>query len=256
MNKELLIRSHLSALPGKVGFYYKDLTSGEVITYNEKESFLAASIIKLPIFAHIMEQAHLGNVDLKEKIKITHEEYLPSCGALNLFEEEPVVTLKTLCNMMIALSDNTATNVLIRKFGIEPLNEGFRRAGFEKTHIERPLFDKKGAAAGKANYFVPEEVGLFLEKLYKGEFVTGDVSDEIIKTLKMQNINHKIPGLMEERFEVAHKTGEDTGITHDVGIVYCEQPFIIVFASNNTDVGVMENLMRNISLEFTKKTEI
>ena len=252
MNMEMIITSSLDSMPGKIGFYYKNLVTGEVIKYNEKESFLAASIIKLPIYAHIMEQAYLGNVDLTEKIKITHDEYLPSCGAINLFEEEPVLTLKTMCNMMIALSDNTATNVLIRKFGIDALNEGFRRAGFEKTHIERPLFDKIGAKEGKANYFVPEEVALFLEKLYNGEFVNRQVSEEIIKTLKMQNINHKIPGFMEERFEVAHKTGEDTGITHDVGIVYSEKPFIIVFASNDTDVGVMENLMRNISLHFTK----
>jgi len=252
MDKQMLINSYLGAVPGKVGFYYKNLVTGETVKYNEKAIFFAASIIKLPIFAHIMEQAYLGTADLNEKIRISHDEYMPSCGAVNLFEEEPVLTLKTLCNMMIALSDNTATNVLINKFGIDSINEGFRRAGFEKTHIERLLFDEEAAAEGKANYFVPEEIGIFLEKLYEGKFVNREVSDEILRVLKMQNINHKIPGLMEERYEVAHKTGEATGITHDVGIVYSENPFIIVFASNETDVGCMEHLMRQISLEFTR----
>ena len=57
---------------------------------------------------------------------------------------------------------------------------------------------------------------------------------------------------MAERFEVAHKTGEDDGITHDAGIVYCDQPFIIVFASNGTDVGHFENLIRETSLRLTE----
>ena len=74
---------------------------------------------------------------------------------------------------------------------------------------------------------------------------------EMLRVLKMQKINHKIPGLMKGKYEVAHKTGEDDGISNDVGIVFCKEPFIVVFASNNANVGEFENLIRKISLQLT-----
>ena len=60
--------------------------------------------------------------------------------------------------------------------------------------------------------------------------------------------SHKIPGYLRGEVDVAHKTGEDDGITNDVGIVYAREPFVICFATNNTDVPEAERAMREISL--------
>lgn len=252
-NQKEMILNRLKECPGDIGFYYKSLVTGDVVTYNEQHAFLAASEIKLPIFVDIMTKAAKGLVDMNRKIQIMEEDLLPSCGAINLFSKCPSLDLRTICNFMIALSDNTATNILIREMGFKTLNTGFREMGLENTKLERMLFDAEGAKKGLQNRFVPQEYGILLEKLHLGQIVDKTTSDDILKTLKMQNINHKIPALMEERYEVAHKTGEDDNITHDAGIVYCENPFIVVFASNNTDVGIFEDAIRHISLELTKQ---
>lgn len=251
IQKDNIIKK-LKSCKGKIGFFYKNLETGEKLLFNADDEFLAASVIKLPIFAAVMRRAYNREIDISKKITINEEDLLPSCGAINLFATRPVLDMRTICNFMIALSDNTATNVIINECGLESLKSDFKEIGFEKTRLERLLFDSKGAEKGLENYFVPQEIGIFLEKLYLGEFINREVSDDILKTLKMQNINFKIPGLMEERFEVAHKTGEDDGISNDVGIVYCNSPFVIIFASNDTDVGEFEAVIREISLELTE----
>ncbi|MBU5439426.1 class A beta-lactamase-related serine hydrolase [Tissierella sp. MSJ-40] len=247
-----MILEKLKTAKGKVGFYYKNLVTCEEICFNENDAFLAASVIKLPILAEIFRQSALKSADMSEIITVKNSEKMPSCGALTLFTGEPTVDIRTLCNLMIALSDNTATNVLMKHFNIDKLNSGFREIGLEKTKINRLLFDEEAQEQGKENVFVPREIGCLLEQIYHKTFVNEQVSTEIEKILLDQQINHKIPGKLPDDIRVAHKTGEDDGITNDVGIVYADEPFIIVFASNDTDVLEFEQIIREISYQCCK----
>jgi len=130
------------------------------------------------------------------------------------------------------------------------LNRHFLDIGLIKTKINRLLFDEKASMEGKQNLFVPKEICQLLEKIYDKSFINEKVSTEIEKTLLHQQINHKIPGYLRDEIQVAHKTGEDDGITHDVGIVYAIEPFVIAFASNEADVPVFERFIREVSLEL------
>ena len=223
------ILGRLSRVPGDVGFYFKDLTTGEELGRNENEMFQAASVIKLPMFAVVAKFVAEGKASWEDRL-------------------EPSVRLKTLCGLMITISDNMATNMIMRHFGIETFNREFREIGLEKTHIERLLFDSAAGAQGKQNKIVPREMGCLLERVYRHSFVNETVSKCIEDTLLEQQINHKIPGYLRGEVDVAHKTGEDDGITNDVGIVYAREPFVICFATNNTDVPEAERAMREISL--------
>lgn len=247
-----IIMEKLKSAKGKVGFYYKNLVTNEVIAFNENEAFLAASVIKLPILAAVYRDASIGCTDLSETIIVKHTDKVPSCGALNLFTNEPHVDIRTLCRLMIAISDNTATNVLISHFTIEALSSKFNEIGLVKTKLNRLLFDSEAAKQGKQNVFAPKEIGSLLEQIYNRTFVTENISKEMEDILLEQQINHKIPGRLPDA-KIAHKTGEDDGITHDVGIVYADEPFIIVFASNDTDVPEFEQLIRDVSFDCFKK---
>ena len=249
MNSEAII-AKLKAVPGNVGFYYKDFTSGETLGYNENEQFEAASVIKLPVYMVIMKLAHEGKLSLSEKLTCHHADKMPPCGALYFFTDEPVVDIETLCGLMITISDNTATNMLISRLGIDFLNEEFKKIGLEKTHIERLLFDSEASAQGKCNYIVPAEMGMLLEQVYRRTFVSKEVSEAIEKLLLEQQINHKIPGYLRDEVAVAHKTGEDDNLTNDVGIVYAKKPFVVSFASYNTDVPTAEIAIREISRDL------
>ena len=93
MNSEAII-AKLKAVPGNVGFYYKDLTTGETLGYNENEQFEAASVIKLPVYMVIMKLAHEGKLSLGEKLICRHADKMPPCGALYFFTDEPVVDIE------------------------------------------------------------------------------------------------------------------------------------------------------------------
>ena len=244
------ILSRLSALPGNIGFYYNDLISGECFGLNENEEFQSASVIKLPIYAVIMKLWAQGKLDIYEKIVCTDADKVPPCGALYFFTGDVEVDINTLCGLMISISDNAATNLLIKHLGIDFLNAQFKEIGLEKSHIERLLFDREASLRGCENRLVPAEMGRLLKAIYRHSFVNEEVSARMEKLLSEQQINHKIPGYLPEGTAVAHKTGEDDGITNDVGIVYGEKPFIICFASNFTHVPTAEIALREISLEL------
>jgi len=242
------ILQRLGALPGDIGFYYKDLRTGERLGHRENDMFQAASVIKLPIYAVVMKLWAEGKLDLSEKLLCRDEDKLPPCGALYFFTGDVEVDINTLCGLMITISDNTATNLLINHLGLDFLNEQFKEIGLKDTHLERLLFDAEGSARGLENRIVPAEMGDLLERIYRHSFINEEVSCRMEKVLLEQQINHKIPGYLPEGTPVAHKTGEDDGITNDVGVVYGENPFVICFASNFTHVPSAERALREISL--------
>lgn len=238
------IRKEMEALPGHLGFYYKNLATGYAYGVRAEEAFLAASVIKFPLFLHVLSQAAEGKLDLDQKVTVTEQEKVPICGALPLFTGAVEADIRTLCRLMISLSDNTATNKLIRLCTIEGANAGFRAMGLEKTCLRRLLFDAEASAAGLENTICPREMGALLEALYRETFVSPEVSREALDTLHLQQIDHKLNGKLCGEVAIAHKTGEDEALSNDVGIVFAPQPFVICFAGHDTDIYLWEDLMR------------
>ena len=247
------IQKIMESQEGHVGFYYKDLTTGEEFGYQENDQYKAASVIKLPIFMCVAKWIAEGKASWDDRIKVTHESKVPICGALTLFSDEPMVDLKTLCKLMISRSDNCATNLLITHFGIPAYKEEFQRLGLKDTVLARILFDPSPITGNLRNYIVPKEMGMLLEQVYRRTFINEEVSAFIEEVLLLQQINHKIPGYLNYTVEIAHKTGEDEDISLDVGIVFTEHPFILCFAGHDTNVGDWENVMRQLSLELVQQ---
>lgn len=244
------IVEQIASLPGHNGMYFKNMVTGETIEYRSRESYGPASVIKLPILMHICRLAGGHPEIMEEKIRCRHEDKLGGCGALRAFTGEPEVSVATLCELMVTISDNSATNLLIRRFGMDALNEAFREMGLSVTRLNRLLFDSEAAARGIENEFSPAEMGLLLEQVYRREFADGPVSAQIEGVLMRQQINHKIPGIIGEAVPIAHKTGEDTGIANDVALVYAPEPFVLCFAGNETFVPDFETFIRKTSYEL------
>lgn len=240
----------LAAQKGHVGMYYKNLATGETFGCRAEEPYLAASVIKLPILLCIEKWAAEGRADLEEMITVTDAQKEPICGALPLFTGDVTTDVRSLCRLMISLSDNTATNVLIDRFGIPAYEEEFRRIGLTGTRLNRRLFEPELSAQGIENYIVPAEMGALLEQVYRGIFVNPEVSREILDMLLLQQINHKIPGRIDGRADVAHKTGEDEDLSNDVGIVFAPQPFLACFAGYDTCVPDWEDFIRRASFDL------
>ena len=248
----------LSRIEGKVGFYYKNLATGEVASYNENEMMLAASLIKLTVLGEVFRQIEYGKINENEVFTTNDKDKVPSCGALNYMQEGLDVRLKDLYTLMIILSDNYATNMLIDRCGIENINNFIKSNGLKNTVLKRKMFDAIGASKGLENYTSAKDMALLLEKIYNGTLVSKDASDKMLVVLKNQRLNSKIPFFLssgENKVQIAHKTGEDTNITHDVGIVLGEKPFIVCFLSNEVDVPQFERAIQDISFEIYKRNK-
>lgn len=253
------IIDRLKKLSGRIGFYYKNLVTGEMIAYHEKESFMAASVIKLYIMAEAVKQCKEGILSKENIVRIDHAKCVPSCGALTYMHDGLEVTIQDLYTLMIILSDNSATNFLIDILGMDTINKGIQELGYTHTLLNRKMYDTEKSSKGIQNYVCPVEIGDFLERLYKGELFDAESSTHMLSILKDQRLNGKIPfylHTLEPHVPVAHKTGEDTGITHDVGIVYAKQPFILVFLGNETEVAVYEREMAEIALMLYEANNI
>ena len=244
------IRQEIDSLTGHLGFYYKNLVTGTEYGIGEEEIYGAASVIKFPLFLHVLSECHKGNMSLDDRIVTTEEDKVPSCGALNMFTGSIETDIRTLCRLMICISDNTATNRLINHCGIDAIEKGFSEMGLEKTRIRRLLFDAESSARGIRNTISPKELGLLLEKLYRGEFINEEISGYAIDVLCEQQIGHKLGGKLGEDVAIAHKTGEDSGLSNDVGIVFSDQPFVICFTGHQTDVYPWEDLMRRSAYDL------
>ena len=247
MNRELTVlaamEAEMASIPGHVGFYYKNLVTGFTYGVRADEVYFAASVIKFPLLLHVLRRAAEGEISLSDKLTVKNHEKVPSCGALNQFTGPVEADILTLCRLMTVISDNTATNKLLTFCGFEEVNASFRQMGLEKTVARRVMFDYEAAARGLQNTICPLEIGTLLEQLYKKEFHSEEVSRLALDILLDQQIGHKLEGKLTG-IPVAHKTGEDDGLSNDVGIVFAKEPFVICFAGHDTDVYRWEDLIR------------
>ena len=240
-------------LRGHVGIYFKNLATGDVVNYNADDEYHPASVIKLPIVMAVYKMASEGKADLYEKLKVTYECRVPSCGAFNAFTDEPMVDIKTLCNLAIVISDNTASNMLVSHFGIENLNHEFKKMGLVKTHVERLFFDDEMQEKGYNNKAVPSEIGYLLEQIHNRSFISEEIAQEIWEIISQQQLLDKTVAYVDGLIPVGSKTGGARGITCDVALFEGERPYIISIMANETDVPVTDDFMRHLGRDIYKE---
>lgn len=241
------LRSIMQAQTGDAGLVYKDLVTGDGFQYNAQHPFVAASVIKLPILVNAFERMHTGEISADECITVRSEHHCPSCGALSYMHDGLQVTFLDLCTLMIILSDNTATNLLIDKLGVDSINQTMRRHGMKKSTLRRKLFDAEKSAQGIENTVTPGEIAQLLERMYRGQLVSPQSDEQMLTILKNQRLNGKMPFFIPSGVPIAHKTGEDGGITHDCGIIFAHHPLLLCFMSEHTRVPQFERCIQDVS---------
>lgn len=240
------IAPQLEALGGDTGVYVKNLVTGETWSRGADVPVVAASVIKIPVMIEAYAQRERGELDFSEIHALRDEERLPSCGTLKAMHAGIEMTLLDLIKLMIIVSDNAATNIMIRRVGMENVTTTLRSLGCEKTTLNRLLFDREASRRGIKNYITAGEMGMLLEALYRGQVVSEAASREMLDILLDQRLNGKIPFFIDSMgIDVAHKTGEDDGISHDVGIIYAKEPLVCCFVGEHVDVPRYERLMQD-----------
>lgn len=247
MNQAEIAR-RLAELPGHLGVYICDTGTGETFAHQAEDPIEAASVIKLTVMAEAFRQFEAGELNPDELVEIKKEQHLPSCGALSYLHDGIRVTWKDLVTLMIILSDNTATNILIDKLGIEKINAGIAHYGLVGTQLNRKLFQPHLARQGIKNYVSAAGIGRLMHLLMEGKVVSEEASKEMLRIMGDQRLNGKMPfHLHDKGIRCAHKTGEDDGVTHDAGVIWADKPVIFVFLSEKTDVPAAERLLQDLA---------
>lgn len=242
------IEDRIRNLKGNIGICYYDFSTNKYLSMGNCDVFIASGIIKIPILIAAFNQIHKGLISKQDLIKIKKEDKIPSCGALSYLHDGIEVTIEDIYNLMIIISDNTATNILIKLLGMDNINGTINSMGYKNTVLNRLLFDEKAIKEGKENYYSLREVADMLYKMYKRHLISEQASREMEKIMIEQQRNQIIPYYFNEEIKVAHKTGEDDNIIHDVGIVLSGKPFMLCMGADNVDVRKAESAMRDIAL--------
>ena len=136
---------------GETAFYFYDLSDGEEHAYAADHSFDAASVIKLPVMAAVYDAAKKKEISLSQTLSVHDSEKVPSCGTVKYLPEGTQIPVEALVRMMITVSDNTATNMLIRLLSIRRINAFLEENDIFTTRLNRLIFDGEAAARGISN---------------------------------------------------------------------------------------------------------
>lgn len=190
------------------------------VALNQDEVFPSASVIKVPMMVDLFCLRDEGKLSFDEIVKLRDEDKVDGSGVLKEMHAGLEVTLLDLLILMIVQSDNTATNLLIDRIGMESVNERMRGLGLEKTTLARRMYDWDAQARGLENVCTPREAALLLEFMLQGSISSMSTSTEMLGIMARQQWRDKIPQMLPEGTRVANKTGSIPGVSHDVGVIY------------------------------------
>jgi beta-lactamase class A len=244
MNSKEKILEEIKKIEGQAGIYYSNLETEETWGYREKEPYLAASIVKLPLMAAILLWKSRGETSFDDSVAIREEQKIPGCGAVQHLNGNVTLSVGELSKLMITISDSCATNALFRHYGAKAIHDAFFELGMIGTQFNREYWDAEKETRGINNYFVPEEIGILLRRIYDRTLVDSESSLWLEALLRQQQINHKLGGHLPMNFPMAHKTGDEENKAHDVGIVFTRSPFIACFAYVGPHMRDYEDFIR------------
>lgn len=240
--------AELTTLPGNIGFFCQDTATGQEIAYHADLPVEAASVIKLSVMAEAFRQREASQLDWNRPVRIRPEDKLPSCGALTYLHDGLTLPVGDLVTLMMILSDNTATNLLIDLLGISNIQHTIDELGLSQTKLNRKLFMPELARQGIKNVVSAGDAARMMRLLLEGTLISAKASREMLTLLGQQRLNGKMPFYLHSRgIDCAHKTGEDDGITHDVGVIFADTPRIFCFVSEKTDVPQAERTLQRLA---------
>jgi len=247
MIKDIVIKE-INSVDEEVSIIIKDLINDLwILKYNEDRVFPSASLIKIPIMIEALERVEKGELSLDKKIKIKAIDRVDYSIISELTLKE--YTLIDLITLMIILSDNTATNVLIDLLGYEKINETVKKLNCNNTILKRKMMDFTAAKEGRENLTSPMDMALFMEKIYNKSIISPKICDIMIDILTRQKHRDMLPRYILDEVKIANKTGELSGINHDIGIFYLENInyLIGIFTTNGKDDLVGKRTIGRIS---------
>lgn len=250
----------VAMLPGEVGVSMLHLQSGRAVHVNGERAFPLASVMKVPVAIHILKLVDEGTLSLSQTVTLTEADIYPEMGGPMQIHLTPgsAISVRDLIHMMITVSDNNATDMLVKLGGgTDAVTQRMRQLGINDVRIDRYIWELlanyQGHPASQANPISPHDYGVLdrfvrapdvrrrdtdawnrdprdtgttaalaqlLAKVWKGE-VLSENSTAVLKTIMAQTRTGagRLRGVLPPNTPVAHKTGTVGDVINDVGVI-------------------------------------
>ncbi len=257
------ILSRIERSGADVGVAFRTLDGKMEWLSRADDVFHAASTMKIPVMIELFHQAREGKVRLDEPLVVKNEFHSLADGST--FTLDPADdsetelykavgqtrTLSQLCELMITVSSNLATNLLVEKLGVSNIRATVHALHADGMNLLRGVEDNKAYEKGMNNTTTARGLLILMEAIAKGQAVDADSSHQIVEILARQKFNEAIPAGLPSGTRVAHKTGELPKVHHDAAIVYASRPFVLVIlvrglAESKDSAALMADITRRI----------
>ena len=273
---ESTIRARLDALRAQSSFYAKQLSTGREIAIRADVPMNTASVIKIPVMILAFRDAEAGRLNLDERYTIRPEDVRRGSGLLQTFAVGLSPTLRDITTQMIITSDNTATDIMIGKVGIDRVNRLLDSLGYRDTRLKSTVgqafrnvwiaadpkyasmtdrevyergFPNDSGAGARTTAFVLDstkwlgrttarEISRLLEQLEKGELANAQSTSQMRRILRQQFYSSRLPQRLSGRVAIGHKTGDwPPQLGNDVGVLYAPSGPIVISVFTNGNTG-------------------
>jgi len=224
------VKNLVTPFKGKVSLYAKNLDTGETYALNGDERVRTASTIKIAVMIEAFARVSEGKAKWTDEVTLTKEKKVSGSGILFELSDNLHLTLRDAVNLMMMLSDNTATNLVLDVLTTDAVNARMELLGFKQIKINRKVGSGGDSAAGRdpenkkygLGVATPHEMVQVMEKLERGEIISPAVSKEMIELTKKEQARYAIGRSLSD-VPMASKYGALDRLRSAVGIIYSKK---------------------------------
>lgn len=243
---ETRVFDELKGFKGRIGLVIE--IDNEQIQMNSLEVFQSASLIKVPILIEALRQCENRKLGENDPVPVLKEAIVGGSGVLQALSANVRLTVRDIMTLMIIISDNTATNLLIDLLGMDAINRFMRESGLKQTELNRKMMDFQAIILGRDNYTSPLDMIHCLKWMTKGTVLSKKSQAVALEIMGQQQFKDKLPAQMDDRLFVANKTGELPKVEHDCAVLHFgkKTAFVAVLMDQLEDLQAGKQTMNQI----------
>ncbi len=244
---------------GRVGMFLRSLDTGETFSLRGDEVFPAASTIKLALLLELYRQSEGGQgmARLSDEYLLRPQDLVADSSILGNLAAGTRLTNRDLALFTVVVSDNSATNILIDRVGMDRVNATLAGLGLRNTRLRRKMMDVLAAREGRENHATPRELVALLAAIQGGPSLNRESRADLLHLLGTPKDGF-LTRLLPEDLPVANKPGTLPGVRNDAGIIYVKgRPFLIaVMTSHLRDEREGEEVIARIARRAAECLEV
>jgi len=231
---------NIKDLPGSYSLYIKDLNVGSEYVFNEKETYYAASLYKIPIGVAVLREIQEGNINYGDGISFLASDHIRGTGRIGDYSYGTNFTTEELLNFLYRDSDNSAQAMILRKIPQPKIYEAFT---FYQTKSELNSYYH-------TNIATVIDVSVYLENILAKEYLNDDFKEKFLSMLYPTSFDNRISSYLDKNLIFAHKIGSWPASWHDCGYVYDKNSknnkVLVCLMTKDTNLGSLNNACRSI----------